>query len=126
MLTDSSKGFPSPYGEEVLKVLKNVYSPGIWQNKFPSPYGEEVLKAEIAIAIIESYSAMFPSPYGEEVLKEVVLAQQAALANLEFPSPYGEEVLKDCWWRSGHLSRHGVSVPLRGRGFESEPNSPFL
>ena len=40
------------------------------QNKFPSPYGEEVLKVwGIAASAMLLGITQFPSPYGEEVLK---------------------------------------------------------
>ena len=36
--------------------------------EFPSPYGEEVLKVFME-GLLSVDSALFPSPYGEEVLK---------------------------------------------------------
>ena len=62
--------FPSPYGEEVLKVKKGDRV-RVVKNRvaFPYPYGEEVLKVEIADRLGISVGKMFPSPYGEEVLK---------------------------------------------------------
>ena len=62
----------------------------------------------------------FPSPYGEEVLKAgIVTFYNRNNRTAAFPSPYGEEVLKvDARDVLRELFAE-VSVPLRGRGFES-------
>ena len=60
----------------------------------------------------------FPSPYGEEVLKDGHHPTWIHWKLIKFPSPYGEEVLKAGASQLVLLSRI-VSVPLRGRGFES-------
>ena len=62
--------FPSPCGEEVMK-LENLSYLADCNFKFPSPCGEEVMKYAprfSTVATIQS-GGVFPSPCGEEVMK---------------------------------------------------------
>ena len=89
--------------------------------EFPSPYGEEVLKVHTFVAGTGvGKSALFPSPYGEEVLKVGGKVESPINGSQKFPSPYGEEVLKvaQADYMEGYNKGLAVSVPLRGRGFE--------
>ncbi len=88
---------------------------------FPSPCGEEVLNRVRKPQGSEGEGGWFPSPCGEEVLNHAEEFDIWFDSVVElFPSPCGEEVLNQPETRALELTiGTDVSVPLRGRGFES-------
>ncbi len=84
--------------------------------RFQSPCGEKVLKDEDVTAQKSVQSELFQFPCGEKVLK-VSRSLVPGFTGGLFQSPCGEKVLKVEQISLGHVDP--VSVPLRGKGFES-------
>ncbi len=89
--------FPSPCGEEGVKLQRVQKLPNRTGEKFPSPCGEEGVKQENIMLVSNDVLSKFPSPCGEEGVKLVCLGFV---------------------WCYLYV---GVSVPLRGRGCETLP-----
>ena len=107
--------FPSPLGVKDLKADLSFVDLKREVHMFPSPLGVKDLKATLPQLLRLVF--LFPSPLGVKDLKEGC-TNSSIKDYIEFPSPLGVKDLKvqlpegwDAWPE--------VSIPSRGKGFES-------
>ena len=114
--------FPSPCGVMGLKRIKLICGSGKYQ-LFPSPCGVMGLKLQPAILHKAlSTGLTFPSPCGVMGLKLWLSLFSLSVLFTAFPSPCGVMGLKRILVSLFALliaASFGVSVPLRGNGFET-------
>ena len=91
------------------------------KNKFPSPYGDYGSYLHFQVVEKDGKYIMFPSPYGDYGSYLVVIKEVSRGKYLRFRPLTGIMVLIDKYiYRIGN-EVVGVSVPLRGLWFLSDP-----